>query len=165
MRRKIPSIMRPRLDPQSRRRKYIWSIVRSVLMLIAMVALGVTFAVGNRSLQVLDVVPATALYDNYQPVEATDVFEPDDVFFVSVRMNDFRPDMELAARWSYQGEIIAETKLDPNYIDAGDGTGHGEDFAGFVLMNDDSSWPVGNYIVEIVYEGEVLGSAKFRVEQ
>jgi hypothetical protein len=133
-------------------------------MLIVMVAIGATFAYRARPPRVLSVVPATGLYDNYRPIEATDIFHPDDTFFVSVQMDDFRRGMELAARWSYQGQVITETTLDPNRIAEGDGKGEGKDFVGFLLMNDNPPWPVGDYTVEIIDGVEVLGSAEFRVE-
>jgi hypothetical protein len=106
---------------------------------------------------VIEVIPATALYDTYQPVEATDIFRPADTFFVSVKLSDFRPGMDLFARWKYQGRLITETDLSAN--------GAGEGYAGFSLMNDNPPWPVGDYTVEIVSADVVLGRAAFRVEE
>ncbi|MBN1428210.1 MAG: hypothetical protein JXB07_07485 [Anaerolineae bacterium] len=164
MTRGFPATNRTRLDPRARRRKYHWSIIRSVLAIGVMVVIGVSMAMSNRLPRVLDVVPATALYDDYRPVGATDVFHPDDVFFVSVRLRGFRIEMDLAARWLYQDQVIAETALDADNIDRGDGQGGGEDIVGFLLRNDNPPWPVGRYTVEIIHNNQVLGSASFRVE-
>lgn len=146
-----------RFDPEARRRRALWGLVRSILVLVVLIALGVWIARQSWPPRVIEVVPAAALYDNYRPVEATHVFQPEETFFVSVQLSGFRPDMELFARWKYQGRLITETTLDTDYA--------GEGYAGFSLTNDDPPWPVGNYTVEIVYGDDVLGSAVFRVEQ
>lgn len=146
--------MRP--DPEARRRRAVWGLVRSILVLAVLVALGVWMALRPRPPRVIEIVPATALYDTYQPVEATDVFHPDDTFFVSVKLSGFRSGMELFARWEYQGRLITETTLNTDDV--------GQGYTGFSLSNDNPPWAEGRYTVEIVYEGEVLGSADFRVE-
>lgn len=157
MTRRSPNTRRARPDPQARRRRAVWGLVRSILVLFVLIALGVWIALRTRPPQVIEVVPATALYDTYRPVEVTDVFHPEDTFYVSVKLSDFRPGMELSARWKYQGRLITETTL--NTDGAGDG------YAGFSLVNDNPPWSEGPYSVEIVYDGDVLGSADFRVEQ
>jgi hypothetical protein len=150
----------------------MWGIARSLLMLVALTGLCVWMALrpGSSSLtdvvsttvarlrppRIIEVVPATALYDNYRPVEATDVFHPEDTFFVSVHLSDYRPDMELFARWKYQDRLITETTLKTDDV--------GEGYAGFSLINDNPPWSEGTYTVEIVYDGKVLDSANFRVE-
>jgi hypothetical protein len=156
MRSGIPMKGQTRLDPEARRRKYMWSIVRSVLALGVMIALGVWLARLPRPPRVLEVVMATALYDDYRPVVATSLYHPKDTFFASVHLSDFAPDTDLLARWSYQGNTITETALDTK--DAGQG------YAGFSLDSGNQPWAVGDYRVEIVYRDEVLGSAAFRVE-
>jgi hypothetical protein len=143
-------------DPQVRRRRAIWGLLRSVLVFMALIGLGVWMALRPRPLRVTEVVPATALDDTYRPVETTDVFDPEDTFFVSVQLSGYRPDMELLARWKYQDNLITETTLNTDDV--------GEGYAGFSLINDNPPWGEGRYTVEIVYEDEVLGSAAFRVE-
>lgn len=154
-RRKVKTPEQP--DPDARRRRAIWGLARSLIILAVLIALGVWIALRSRTIQVLEVVPATGLYDNYRPVEATTVFHPEDTFFASVQLSNYQPDMELFARWKYQGRLITETTLDTDYA--------GEGYAGFSLINDNPPWPVGSYTVEIVYRNEVLGSADFSVER
>jgi len=153
MTRGIPNTNQARPDPDARRRRALWGLVRSILVLVVLIALGVWIALRSRPPRVIEVVPATALYDNYRPVEATEVFRPDDTFFVSVKLSDFRPEMELSARWKYQDRPITETTLNTDYA--------GEGYAGFSLINDNPPWPVGNYSVEIVYGNEVLAAQLF----
>lgn len=140
---------------KERRKKQVWGIVRSLLFLGGLVAIALWM---NRSRppEVLSVLPATALDDQYQPLEVTDTFGPDDTFFVSVELRGYRSDMALSARWLYEGELITETTLET--------ANTGEGYAGFVLVNEAPPWPQGKYRVEIVYQDDVLGSAAFTVE-
>jgi hypothetical protein len=138
-----------------KRRKPVQGIALTLLMLAVLVALTFMFH-RPQPLNVLDVTPATALDDTYRPIEETEVYGPEDTFFVSVALEGYRAGMEVYARWLYEGELITETLLDT----ADEGTG----FAGFVLRNEAGAWPVGEYAVEIVYRDEVLGKAGFRVE-
>lgn len=172
MKRTNRNSQRAQPTPEVRQRRAMWGIARSLIMLVALTGLCVwmalrsrpseptgltsTPAVSPRPPKVLEVVPATALYDTYRPVKATDVFHPEDTFFVSVKLSDFQPGMALSARWKYQGNLITETNLSAD--DAGEG------YAGFSLLNDNPPWPVGDYTVEIVYGDAVLASAAFRVE-
>jgi hypothetical protein len=151
----------------------MWGIGRSLVMLVALTGLCVWMALRSqpsgltgvlltptlppRPLEVIEVIPATALYDTYEPVAETDVFHPQDTFFISVKLSGFQPGMELSARWKYQGRLVTETDLSAD--DAGEG------YAGFSLINDNPPWPAGEYTVEIVSGDAVLGGAAFRVEE
>ncbi len=147
---------RPSASPQERRRRYIWGIVRSAAFLAALIGVGLLIR-RPAPLRVLSVTPARALDDLYQAVEPTDVFSPQDAFFVSVELQGYRPDMTLTARWRYEGEVITETELET--ADSGSG------YAGFALRREALLWPAGEYSVEIVYQGRVLGEAAFRVTE
>jgi hypothetical protein len=132
-------------------------IMRSVVMLLAMVALAIYMALRPRGPEVLGVTMATALDDTFRAVAAVETYAPDDTFFASVELRGYRPEMELMARWRYGEQVIKETRL---------ATGQtGDGYAGFVLNPEQPpQWPEGEYRVEIVYEDKVLGSAAFRVE-
>jgi hypothetical protein len=139
-----------------RRGRQVRGIITSLVLLAALVA--VTFMFRRiPALEVVSVVPATALDDRYRAVEAADVYGPGDTFFVSVQLKGYKPDMAISARWRYEGEVITETPLET--VDAGEG------YAGFALWNEASAWPVGRYMVEIVYQGESLASAAFSVQE
>lgn len=131
-------------------------------LLAELLAMAALLAACSSPLQVLSVTPATALDDLYQPVETTNVFGPQDTFFVSVQLRNYRPDMQVVARWRYEGQFITETTLVTGPL--GDSTKPYEGYAGFSLRNDNPPWPSGDYTVEIVYQDKVLGSAAFRVE-
>lgn len=138
-----------------RRKRQRMGIARSVAFLVALVVLAVWMQQRPRPPEVLSVTPATALDDEFRPVEPTEVFGPEDTFFVSVELRNYQPGT-LGARWLYEGQVITEMMLDTT--DTGDG------YAGFVLRNDDPPWPTGQYTIEITYRGRVLESASFRVE-
>jgi hypothetical protein len=143
-------------DLKKWRRRYTMGIVRSVVMLVALIVLTVLLALRSNRPEVLNVMPATALDDEMRPVERTSTYPPDaDAFFVSVELRGYAPDMPLAARWLHEGRLLIETPLSTDMT--------GEGFAGFVLRTDDPPWPVGGYEVEIVFRDSVLGSASFEV--
>jgi hypothetical protein len=141
---------------EERRRRQIVGIIRSGAFLAVIVVLGVVLAMRSRPPQVVSVTLATALDDAYRPIETTTVYAPNDTFYASVQLRGYRQGMDLKARWRYDGTLIKETPLQTDT--AGDG------YAGFVLRNDAPPWPDGPYSVEIVYDGQVVGSAAFRVE-
>jgi hypothetical protein len=127
---------------------------RSVLFLIALAVLAYLF-MGRPRLRVLSATPARALDDAFRPIDPTTTFGPEDDFFVSVELSGYRPGMDVRARWRYEGQVITETTLNAE----GQGSGH----AGFVLSNDRPPWPVGEYSVEILLDGEPLASTTFAV--
>jgi hypothetical protein len=151
--------MPPQVDPQlpaQFRKGMRKGLLRSVLLLFGLIAVAVLMALRNRP-EVLAVIPATALDDLYRPVEATNTYRPDEVFFVSVEIENYDPYSPLSARWLYEGDQIAETPLEIE--------GSVDQYAGFALRSDVAPWPTGNYTVEIVYKKRVLGEAAFRVEE
>lgn len=138
------------------RKPRVWGIVRSVMFLAALVGLALWMNRRPAPPTVLSVMPATAFDDAFRPIEVVDAYGPEDTFFISVELEGYDSSMELIARWLYEGQLITETTL----ATADSGVG----YAGFVLRTEYPPWPAGRYTVEIVYEGEVLGSAAFRVE-
>jgi hypothetical protein len=141
---------------QIRRRQQRGGLVRTIILLAALLALGVWFGLQTRPARVLSVTPALALDDRFMPVEAVESFSPDDTFFISVELRGYRPAMALWARWRYDGQVLRETQLMTEFT--------GDGFAGFVLDNTEP-WPAGDYRVEILSFDEVLGEAEFRVEE
>ena len=135
---------------------HLWLIARALLIVGVLVAVVLWLQQGP-ALRVVKVTPATTLDDQFQPVKSTDRVGPHDTFFVSVELRDYRPDMKITARWRYEGTTINETVLKTSDI--------GNGYAGFSLINDRPPWPAGNYVVEIVYNDKVLGSAPFRVHR
>ncbi len=140
-----------------RRRRRRIGLVRSVIMAIALVALAIFMALRPRPPEVLSITLTRALDNAYRPIAPTTTFGPQETFFVSVELRGYRPGSDLTARWRYDGQVIVDTEL------VAEGIGDG--YAGFVLHNDNPPWPAGRYTVEILYEGEVLASAEFGVEE
>ncbi len=146
---------RPPSAADARRRRNIRGIVTSLAILVGLAVVTLLFHRPTEP-EVLSVTLATALDDLFRPIEATEHYDPDATFFASVRLRHYRSDMELWARWSYEGQLITETLLETS--DSGEG------YAGFALRNDDPPWPSGHYTLEVVYQDRVLGSADFQVE-
>ncbi len=147
--------MQPQQDKRRRRRAAV-GLLRSLVFLAALIALAVALSLRRAGPRVAAITLATALDDRYRPVEVTDAYDPGDTFFVSVRLEDYRADDDIVARWYYQDSAITDTPLEAEGLS-------GDIDAGFVLRNEDPPWPVGQYRVEILHEDRVIGSAEFVV--
>jgi hypothetical protein len=134
----------------------VLGIARSVLFLIALIGLAIFFSERSAVPTIQSITTATALDDDYHPVDTTTIYSPEDSFAVSVTVKDYRGDEPLIARWSYQGSKITDTPLTGDLI--------GDITAGFVLQNQNPPWPSGEYTVEILYKDETLGSMNFTVK-
>ena len=82
-------------------------------------------------------------------------FKPDDTVYVSV-ISD-RPGWgTITARWSLHGQVVSEATRDVSYTRGAATEFHLQNSGGF---------PPGAYRVEILIDGEPVGSRDFRVEQ
>ena len=149
-------MINPTIAAQSRIRKHRVGLIRSLVFLLILVALWIVFSIQGRGPTVTNVVMATALDDQYRPVHITQIYQPTDMFAVSVEVKNYRSADPLVARWLYEGGEIDRTPLSSDLT--------GNIHAGFVLQNINPPWPVGRYRVEILYDDEVLGIANFSVE-
>ncbi len=104
---------------EGRRKANRQGIIRSVIMLILLTVLAVYMALKPRDPEVVSIITATALDEDYQPVEETDTYQPDDTFAVSVQVVDFPPDAELTARWRLEGDVIRETVFESEFSGSG----------------------------------------------
>lgn len=139
-----------------RRRKHWMGIARSVVLLIGLIVLTVFITRRPGVPEVISVTPAKALDADYRPVNPTTTFLPTETFYASVELRGYRPGTELVARWRYNGEVIAETPLVSG--EAGEGA------AGFSLSpQNPAQWPLGTYLVDVMYEDHLLGRATFDV--
>ena len=133
---------------------------RAVLLIIGaglLAALLLAVASRPRPPRVLGMVTATALDDTYRPVSTTEVYGPQDVFYLSLELQGYRPNPPIRARWLYGTQVITEMDL------AGSSSGDG--YAGFELRNERPPWPAGEYQVEVWWEDQRLSSLSFRVEE
>lgn len=141
---------------QERRRRATFGIIRSLIILGGLIAVGVLYYLRPEAAPIVErLVLASALDEQYLPVESVSVYEPDDTFYVSVRLSDYRGEEPLVARWLFEEDTIIETPLES----ASQGSG----YAGFVLRNNEPPWPIGSYRVEIVYQDKILASVAFEV--
>jgi hypothetical protein len=142
--------------PEQRKRQHWMGIARSVVMLIGLIVLTVFITRRPGEPEVISVTPARALDADYRPVDPTTTFLPDETFYISVELRGYRSGTELVAQWRYGGEVFDQTSLIAS--DAGEG------YAGFSLSpQDPPEWPVGTYLVDILYEDHLLGRASFEV--
>ncbi len=148
----------PRSDrsPEARRRRHWFGIIRSLIILAGLIVLAVVLARQSARPEVLSLTPARALDGGFRPVEPVDTFSPGDTFFVSAELRGYSPDAALSARWLYEGEVIAETPIEPD--DVADG------YARLSLAPDDpAGWPPGGYVIDVLHENDLLSRAAFQV--
>ena len=113
-------------------------------------------ATSTPALTHIQAVMAHGLDDEYRPVNPAGEFAPDDIFYLSVRVENAPPHSIISARWYYgQSVIMTDDQVigaaSPVYV------------VGFELRRADEPWPVGAYHVAILLNGEEVGSARFTV--
>ncbi len=99
-------------------------------------------------------VMARSLDANYEPVEATNVFGPTDVFYCSVKVTDLEKGSEVTAKWFFGNEFLGE------YTYTAEAGGSG--YIGFNLSPAEA-WLAGSYRVDIYLNGNLAQSAAFSV--
>lgn len=97
------------------------------------------------------------LGDDYSPIGPTDVFAPEDDFYVSIEYSGLEEGQVIGAEWFLEDESLYEVSLPLDASNAGEG------YAGFSLTNTEP-WSVGNYHVDIYLDGEFDRTVEFRVE-
>lgn len=145
------------IDDKSTKPLIIAGSALLALLLLALLLLalaGWRFA-GPRPPAIEALMMASALDEQYRPVRAVDQYGPLDRFYVSVALEGYRPDHPLSVRWYYGEALITETALLTGSAGAG--------YAGFELANE-GPWPAGPYRVDLLWQGQVLKQAHFRVE-
>ena len=105
----------------------------------------------------IQAVTARSLDGQYQPVEPTGVFYPEETFYLSVRVENVAQPGILSAQWTYDGTPIT---LQDQVI--GSGSAY---VVGFELDRTDDLWPVGSYRVDLSLAGQPVGSISFQVER
>lgn len=81
-------------------------------------------------------------------------FKPDDRIFAAV-LTDDTGSSRIAARWTYNGQMVSEEERRVSYKGAG---------ATAFEFKSASGFPVGDYKVEVLVDGESVASRDFRVE-
>jgi hypothetical protein len=81
-------------------------------------------------------------------------FKPDDRIYAAV-LTDVTGSSTIAARWSYNGQMVSEDARKVSYKGAG---------ATAFEFKSASGFPIGDYKVEILVDGQPAASRDFRVE-
>lgn len=143
-------------SPEARRRRHWFGIIRSLIILGALVVLAIVFTRQPAAPEVLSLTPARALDAGFRPVEPATTFAPGDSFFVSAEMSGYTAGTALSARWLYEGEVIAETTIESDDVS-------GEVARLSLAPDDPTGWPPGTYVVDVIYEDDLLGRTAFEV--
>lgn len=131
-----------------------FTIALFAICLLAFALLACQFSIGGGEPSVETAVMARSLDANYEPVEMTNVFDPTDVFYCSVKVTDLEKGSEVTARWFFGSEFLGE------YTYTAEAGGSG--YIGFNL-SPAGTWSAGNYRVDIYLDGELAQSAAFSV--
>jgi len=81
-------------------------------------------------------------------------FKPDDKIYAAV-LTEATGSSTIAARWTYNGQMVSEEKRKVSYKGAG---------ATAFEFKSASAFPVGDYKVEVLVDGQSVASREFRVE-
>ena len=81
-------------------------------------------------------------------------FKPDDRIYVAVHTDD-TGSSTIAARWTYNGQMVSEEERRVSYRGAG---------ATAFEFKSASGFPLGDYKVEILVDGQSVATRDFRVE-
>ena len=84
----------------------------------------------------------------------TTVFKPDETVYVAV-LTTGSGSGEISIRWTYEGRVVGEPKKQVSF--------RGNAVTEFHLQNA-GGFPLGDYSVEVLFNGQPAGSRKFRVE-
>ncbi|MFB0545490.1 MAG: hypothetical protein ACETWB_01140, partial [Anaerolineae bacterium] len=104
--------------------------------------------------RLLELMMATRLDENKVPLEPTDVFSADDIFYCSALMADIPADEPLTARWYFEDQFLGEHTIS-----------FPKNFSGYAAFHAgaEEDWPEGDYRVDIYVGPEQAGSKTFQV--
>jgi hypothetical protein len=107
------------------------------------------------SLEVRNIEVGRAIGPDKVVTAPTVAFGPADTIYASVVTEGKAPTATLSARWTYQGTLLEETeqRIAPS----------GTVVSEFHVFNP-AGWAPGEYRVEILLDGRVVGSRTFRVD-
>jgi TolB protein len=124
------------------------------ICLLGFALLACEFSIGGGEPSVETTVMARSLDTDYEPVETTNVFDPTDTFYCSVKVTDLEEGSQVTARWFFGSESLGEY----TYTAGGGGSG----YIGFNL-SPAGTWSAGSYRVDIYLNGELTQSVTFSV--
>jgi len=136
--------------------------VAAVLILAAIPLMGCEGEVSFTTASLSEATMTTAVDENMQPLDTTDVFAPDtQEIFCSVKLSNAPPDTEIKAEWVYiQGEVEDLT----NYlIDEWSTTADDTRYISVSIIRPYDGWPKGDYKVVLYVDGKEELSVPFYV--
>jgi len=115
------------------------------------------FVIEPPELEIIEVVLSNEVDDLGKPENVSDKFYPEDIINASVKLNCKKKDESISVKW-YQGEngLLGEDQFiieDDYYL---------ESYIVFVITND-GPWPIGDYRLEVFYNGSLDGSYAFKI--
>jgi hypothetical protein len=116
--------------------------------------LAITVGACSKPLHVATLQVGNRLNGDSTVANHTTRFKPDDRIYAAV-LTDATGSSRIAARWTYNGQMVSEEERRVSYRGAG---------ATAFEFKSASGFPVGGYKVEILVDGEPVVSRDFRVE-
>lgn len=117
------------------------------------------FKIKKPDAKILEVVLSNEINENSEPVNPTDTFGANDIFYACVKLDYRLAGDNLAAKW-YLGEdqLIDEVSLDIEE------DLYSPEYTAFNLSNGGDPWPAGDYKVEIYFNEALYNTYDFKVE-
>lgn len=128
------------------------------LIILAAVLVGCQFSfqVGLEP-SIDQIVIARSLDEGQRPVEPTSVFGAEDVFYASVIVSNLEVGSRVTGKWYLGDEFIDEASV----------TMTEEGFSGYLgfTITPDTTWPPGEYRIEVYLDDQLLQTATFQVRE
>lgn len=140
--------------------------MRKSIGLLALAALLLAACGGGttKGIEIGDVVFAKELSEDYQPVNPSDTFYPDETINVSVQIPGRPKQGVLGARFLYRDDLEAEASIDFKQENSDLLFSVGQDtFTGFFLTHDAPLYISPLYSVELLVDGAAVGKYPFTV--
>lgn len=118
----------------------------------------------TQGIEIAEVVFAKELSENYEPVNPTTTFYPDEVINVSVTIPGRPKEGVLGAKFLYMDQLIAEASVDFADVNSDLLFSVGQQtFTGFFLTHDEALYISPLYSVELLIDGVSAGNYSYTV--
>jgi len=128
--------------------------VRRPISTAAVFILVITLGACSKPLHVATLQLGNRLNGDSTVANHTTRFKPDDKIYAAV-LTDNTGSSSIGARWTYNGQMVSEEERRVSYKGAG---------ATAFEFKSGSAFPVGDYKVDVLVDGQQVASRDFRVE-
>lgn len=128
--------------------------VRRPITTSAVLMVAITLGACSKPLHVATLQLGNRLNGDSTVATHTTRFKPDDRVYAAV-LTDNTGSSRIGARWTYNGQMVSEEERRVSYKGAG---------ATAFEFKSASGFPIGDYKVEILVDGQSVASRDFRVE-